>query len=173
MPWVVQVLKDSGFHDCSWTLNNKLGMLTAYQENSLLSYFQTVNDLEASAVKEWGQAWSILSGVPLEAGKQDLSRPAGSWFTGMCQMYGANLTVCTLFWDILAITAGHIAHRERWFTLLTPEIFIFFEKYLLFGWPSQTAEFIQILQIPWSTGKSFLLMILIYHLVQGGRKAQC
>lgn len=37
---VVQVLKDSGLRDCSWTLNDELSMLTAYQENPCCHIFK-------------------------------------------------------------------------------------------------------------------------------------
>lgn len=92
------------------------------QENHLWSHLQTVDDLEVSAVEGWGQAWS---GVPLQAGKWDLSRPAEGWFTVRC---GASLNSSTLLKCPCCHSRTHCSSNSGLLSFLTPEIFIFWRN---------------------------------------------
>lgn len=53
-------LEDSDLQDCSWTLNSKPVLLQPARKITCghICTFAFVDDLEASAVKGWGQAWS-------------------------------------------------------------------------------------------------------------------
>lgn len=92
------------------------------QENHLWSHLQTVDDLEVSAVEGWGQAWS---GVLLQAGKWDLSRPAEGWFTVRCE---ASLNSSTLLKCPCCHSRTHCSSNSGLLSFLTPEIFIFWRN---------------------------------------------
>lgn len=129
------------------------------QENHLWSHLQTVDDLEVSAVEGWGQAWS---GVPLQAGKWDLSRPAGVRQVWTVQP----------FWNVPAVTAGHIAPVTVVCSLSSLLKSSFFGEissvWLTFSSCRIHSDLVDS-PIHW---KSFLLF-LIYYLYLGERRAQC